>query len=49
MSVIDTGDLVVTATVHVGLAPGGVAVSPNGHRAYVASSSSDIVLVIDLG
>jgi YVTN family beta-propeller protein len=45
VSLIDTTTDTVTATVPVGRSPTGVAISPDGTRAYVASSSS--VSVID--
>ncbi|MFI7166554.1 YncE family protein [Rhodococcus erythropolis] len=39
----------VTATVPVGVSPGGVAISPDGGRAYVTNLGSDSVSVIDTG
>ena len=44
---IDTATDAVTATVSVGSYPLGVAVSPNGSRAYVANDGSGTVSVID--
>ncbi len=37
VSVIDTATNNVTATVHVGIYPTGVAVSPDGTKVYVAN------------
>jgi len=50
VSVIDPTDNTVTATIGVGGAPQGVAVSPTGPEAgdvYVANYNSDTVSVID--
>src|SRR5256885_2255641 len=46
VSVIDTATNTVVATIPVGLAPLGVAITPDGTRAYVANGSN-IVSVID--
>src|SRR5258706_9182896 len=45
--VIDVGTNAVTATVPVGLAPIGVAITPDGTHAYVTNSVSNDVSVID--
>ena len=47
MSVIDTATNTVTATITVGAGPVGVAVSPDGTRAYVTNLGDDTVSVID--
>jgi YVTN family beta-propeller protein len=47
VSVIDTVTNTVVATIQVGLAPNGVALTPDGKRAYVANWSSNNVSVID--
>ena len=47
VSVIDTATNTVIATIPVGVAPFGVAVTPDGTRAYVANVGSDTVSVID--
>ncbi|MEU2113529.1 beta-propeller fold lactonase family protein [Streptomyces sp. NPDC019507] len=47
VSVIDTATNTVTATVPVGNLPFGVAVTPDGTRAYVANELDDTVSVID--
>ena len=46
MSVIDSATNAVTATVRVGILPGGVAVSPDGSKVYVADENSGTVSVI---
>jgi len=46
VSVIDTKNSKVTATVGVGHAPFGVAITPNGSRAYVTNQGSNSVSVI---
>ncbi|MFC8235320.1 YncE family protein, partial [Streptomyces sp. NPDC057284] len=46
VSVIDTTNTVV-ATVPVGSGPQGVAITPNGRRAYVTNRTSNTVSVID--
>ena len=46
MSVIATATNTVTATIAVGGAPGGVAVSPDGSTVYVANQSDNTVSVI---
>jgi YVTN family beta-propeller protein len=47
VSVIDTATNTVIATVPVGLAPFGVAITPDGTQAYVANKNSNTVSVID--
>src|SRR6266852_2051587 len=47
VSVIDTATDTVIATIPVGLAPFGVAVSPDGSKVYVTNISSNTVSVID--
>ena len=47
VSVIDTANNTVVATVPVGNGPLGVAVNPAGTRAYVANAYSNTVSVID--
>ena|SRR5438132_2685827 len=47
VSVIDTSDNTVVATVGVGSLPFGVAVKPDGTRAYVTNNGSSSVSVID--
>jgi YVTN family beta-propeller protein len=47
VSVINTATNTVVATVPVGLAPIGVAITPNGAFAYVANFNSDDVSVIN--
>ena len=47
MSVIDTATNTVIATIPVGDTPCGVAVSPDGTRAYVTNLVDDTVSVID--
>ena len=47
VSVIDTATNSVTATITVGSAPEGVAVSPDGSTVYVANQHSNNVSVID--
>ena len=44
---IDTATDTVSATIPVGLAPLGVAVKPDGSKAYVANRSANTVSVID--
>ena len=46
MSVISTATNTVTATVNVGTAPTGVAITPNGSFAYVSQYNSGSVSVI---
>jgi YVTN family beta-propeller protein len=46
VSVIDTATNTVTATIPVGSAPGGVAVTPDGTKVYVANAFSNTVSVI---
>ena len=47
VSVIDTVNNTVTAIVPVGIAPLGVAVTPDGKKVYVTNPKSDNVSVID--
>src|SRR3981189_1841060 len=47
VSVITTASNTVTATVHVGVGPTGVAVTPDGARVYVANEGDGTVSVID--
>jgi YVTN family beta-propeller protein len=47
VSVIDTVTNMVSATVDVGVDPVGVAVTPDGKRAYVTNHGSSNVSVID--
>jgi YVTN family beta-propeller protein len=47
VSVIATAANTVTATIPVGRAPGGVAVTPDGTKVYVANAFSNSVSVID--
>ncbi|MGW3152414.1 beta-propeller fold lactonase family protein [Streptomyces sp. NPDC001177] len=47
VSVIDTADRTVTATIGVGVHPRGIAVTPDGTKAYVADNGSNEVSVID--
>jgi YVTN family beta-propeller protein len=47
VSVIDTANNTVIATIPVGTFPQGVAVSPDGRKVYVANESSNYVSVID--
>ncbi|MGZ3810415.1 MAG: YVTN family beta-propeller repeat protein [Mucilaginibacter sp.] len=47
VSVVDIQTRQVVAVIGVGLAPQGVAVSPDGTRVYVANSGSDNISVID--
>ena len=47
VSVLDTADNTVTASVAVGSGPGGVAVTPDGTRVYVTNRASDTVSVLD--
>jgi YVTN family beta-propeller protein len=47
VSVFDTANDAVSATIHVGGEPVDVAISPNGARAYVANKGNDSVDVID--
>jgi YVTN family beta-propeller protein len=47
VSVIDSSSNTIVATATVGSAPGGVAVTPDGTRAYVANNHSNSVSVID--
>ena len=47
VSVINTSNNTVAATVTVGLNPFGVAVSPDGSRVYVTNERSNNVSVID--
>ncbi|HEY4587156.1 MAG TPA: beta-propeller fold lactonase family protein [Brevundimonas sp.] len=47
VSVIDVATDTVIATIAVGQAPEGVAVSPDGARVYVSNSGSNTVSVID--
>ena len=49
VSVIDTATNNVTATMPVGSGPGGVAVTPDGTKVYVANSNDGTVSVIDTG
>src|SRR5262249_30349888 len=46
VSVIDTATNTVVATVPVGFAPRGVAITPDGTHAYVVNTNSDTVSVI---
>ena len=48
VTVIDTVDNSVAGTVAVGTSPGGVAVSPDGRKAYVANRGSNTLSVIDV-
>jgi len=47
VSVIDTVMNAVTATIPVGTAPVGIAVSPDSNKVYVANNNSGTMLVID--
>jgi YVTN family beta-propeller protein len=47
VSVIDTGNNTVVATIPVGFLPFGIAITPDGTRAYAANESSNTVSVID--
>src|SRR6266404_2960716 len=47
VSVIDTATNTVTATIHVGSNPLGVAVSPDGSKVYVTNNNDGSVSVID--
>src|SRR5204862_4011269 len=47
VSVIDTATNTVVATIPVGVAPNGIAITPDGTRAYVTDDGSDTVSVID--
>src|SRR5260370_41525163 len=47
VSVIDTAIDMVIATIPVGLAPVGVAVSPDGTKVYITSGTVNTVSVID--
>jgi YVTN family beta-propeller protein len=47
VSVIDTASNTVVATVGVGMNPFGVAITPDGTRAYVTNANSSSVSVID--
>lgn len=47
VSVIDTASNTVTATIPVGKAPAGVAISHDGSRAYITNEGDDTVSVID--
>jgi YVTN family beta-propeller protein len=47
VSVIDAGANTLVATIPVGVGPFGIAVSPDGTRAYVANEGGDTVSVID--
>jgi len=49
VSVIDTATNTVIATINVGAAPYGVAVSPDGSKVFVANAHSNTVSVIDTG
>jgi YVTN family beta-propeller protein len=49
VSVIDTASNAVTATIHVGVTPFGVAITPDGRYAYITNQNSGTVLVIDPG
>ena len=40
VSVIDTVSNAVTATIHVGVTPFGVAITPNGRYAYITNQNS---------
>jgi DNA-binding beta-propeller fold protein YncE len=46
VSVIDTRSNVVAATIGVGTYPEGVAVSPDGRRAYVTNNGSGTLSVL---
>lgn len=48
VTVIDTVDNSVVTTIGVGTSPGGVAVSPDGSRAYVANRGSNTLSIIDV-
>lgn len=48
VTVIDTVDNAVVTTIGVGSSPGGVAVSPDGSRAYVANRGSNSLSIIDV-
>ena len=48
VSVIDTATNTVIATIPVGLVPFGVAITPDGTRAYVTNEDSNTVSVIDI-
>lgn len=47
VSVIDTATNKVTATIHVGNGPIGVAITPDGSKVYVVNGNDDTVSVID--
>src|SRR5262249_29174151 len=46
-SVVDTATNTAVKTIHVGLHPCGMALSPSGDRLYVTNANSDTVSVID--
>jgi DNA-binding beta-propeller fold protein YncE len=46
VSVIDTSSNAVTATIPVGTDPYGVAITPNGHHAYITNHGANYVSVI---
>ena len=48
VSVIDTASNTVVATIPVGVNPVGVAITPDGTRAYVTNEGSNTVSVIDI-
>jgi YVTN family beta-propeller protein len=47
VSVIDTANNTVTATVNVGKEPNGVSVSPDGAKVYVVNFDSNTISIID--
>ena len=46
--VIDTTTHAIVTTIPVGTGPQGIAIAPDGRRAYVASFDAELVNVIDL-
>jgi YVTN family beta-propeller protein len=49
VSVIDTATNTVIATISVGTTPGGVAVTPDGSKVYVANGYTNTASVIEHG
>jgi YVTN family beta-propeller protein len=48
VTVIDTAANTVATTIHAGEHPNGIAITPNGKRAYVTGQGSENISVIDL-